>query len=596
MKNILILFAIFFGSIEVSFAQYSRLSYPRNWSVYQRGSDDAASVPFAGQMLFTSGSVPAGAVVTYRTRKVDINGSVISTGPWETANLSSTGMFYSSIYRTTGWYYLEVYYNGWIQDNIRFGVGDVFVLAGQSNAQGFGSETDWTVPSTAGFPEWIVAATEEGNCTNLLPSDATNNIRRIGGFEKIGPTGNNSWCYAKLGQLLSADVTGGLPVAFFNAASGGSTITQWYNGAKGLPAPNGYRSGAQFCDGLGYTGPFIGQPYTPLKTALNYYAAQFGVRAVLWHQGEADGDAALNAMWKTTSSADYKTKLDTVINVSRRHFSPNLSWIVSNASLSTTAAGVLNPPSSIVRNGQTSVVNPATARYAGPDTDYETGTSNVTTNRRKDGTHFENSAAFNYGLEFLALKWKAAIGTNGFKIGRGFVPNVTYTVLEETRTLTAPSGYPEYRWGANINNPIPGATSRTFVTETPQTIRCFIRDNTGNWHVSALITIGATPGTRLSAESPEATNGEYGVSLNVYPNPVGENFMIEFSVPNDNAVVSMSIMDTRGNVIRRVVDNPHAKGNWKYPVKDLHGKPGEIYLCHLRVDELSVVKKIVIAK
>ena len=114
MKNILILFAIFFGSIEVSFAQYSRLSYPRNWSVYQRGSDDAASVPFAGQMLFTSGSVPAGAVVTYRTKKVDINGSVISTGPWETANLSSTGMFYSSIYRTTGWYYLEVYYNGWI--------------------------------------------------------------------------------------------------------------------------------------------------------------------------------------------------------------------------------------------------------------------------------------------------------------------------------------------------------------------------------------------------------------------------------------------------------------------------------------------------
>ena len=109
-------------------------------------------------------------------------------------------------------------------------------------------------------------------------------------------------------------------------------------GADGVEAKHPY-TGAQVC--LGYMGgssipsDYYGLPYTTLKNALNYYGSLFGVRAVLWHQGEADADVNVNPIYKATSAADYQTKLQAVIAKSRADFvAPNLTWYVSKASFS----------------------------------------------------------------------------------------------------------------------------------------------------------------------------------------------------------------------------------------------------------------------
>jgi hypothetical protein len=298
-------------------------------------------------------------------------------------------MFFGTTNMSKGWYLCEIIYNGLVYASSRFGIGDVFIIAGQSNAQGMPDPT-WALPVTTNYPEWIVGSSDNKTCTKNLPemfgtfysfSNANDAVKH----GTLSPTGNTIWCYGVLGKMIS-DANGGMPVAFFNAASAGSTITQWHQGSQGLAAPNGYVGGAQFCDVGKYQGPFLGQPYTPLKSSLNYYASIFGVRGILWHQGEADSDAGLGAAYKTTNSADYKNKLIAVINKSRADFAnPNLTWFISNASITSGQA-----PNAIVRVGQTSVAS-AGSGVIGPDSDYN-GAATTQAGWRSDNTHSRGSA------------------------------------------------------------------------------------------------------------------------------------------------------------------------------------------------------------
>lgn len=62
--------------------------------------------------------------------------------------------------------------------------------------------------------------------TNTFPLNTADNMKRHG---PLGPTGNGVWAYGVLGKLIS-DANGGMPVAFFNAAAGESSVTEWKQG------------------------------------------------------------------------------------------------------------------------------------------------------------------------------------------------------------------------------------------------------------------------------------------------------------------------------------------------------------------------------
>ncbi len=59
----------------------------------------------------------------------------------------------------------------------------------------------WGLPSTTNFPEWVVGVNGNWSCEQLLPGMPT--FSTITGYNKIGPNGNNSWCYAVLGKNIS---------------------------------------------------------------------------------------------------------------------------------------------------------------------------------------------------------------------------------------------------------------------------------------------------------------------------------------------------------------------------------------------------------
>ncbi|MHA4742560.1 sialate O-acetylesterase [Dyadobacter sp. MSC1_007] len=604
MKSIyLTMLALWLGKLAVN-AQYLSLSYPKDNSVIQRDNNNQATITIAGQLVWgtgANGAILPGTTLSYKIKTLHVNPNI--QGPSINLAMAANGMYFTTTTLLKGWYLVEVMLNGAVYASSKVGVGDVFIIAGQSNAQGVpsgGPNGTWEVPNTNGFPEWITGLDYDGNCTKNLPETYNSMycLTTVANQSKmLGPTGNTVWCYAMLGKKIS-DANGGMPVAFFNTASGGSTVTQWYLGAQGLAAPNYYSGGNQFC--LGYKGgsvnpaDYYGQPYTPLKNALNYYASIYGIRAVLWHQGEADSDLNVTANYKASSALDYQSKLQYVITKSRMDFgatiNPNiLSWIVSKASISKTG-----PLNANVRTGQGNTVSPNYAG-AGPDTDYVTGSSGATTatGYRKDQTHFEESQ--NSALTWLATKWYDAIGNTGNKISAGFVPQLTYSINGNKRILTAPAGYAEYRWGSGINSPIAGATTNIFTTENcyPD-VKCFLKDSKGNWHVSAATWVHCYASNRIAAEEKEESvaNEDVFLALSTYPNPFQEEFTIEFDVKEDGSQVRLELIDLSGKILKTIADNPHAKGRWKYYSGRI-GDGVQTTFCRLKVNDLYTLKKLI---
>ena len=163
MKKIyifIILIFVLFKS-QTILGQYLQLTYPIFQAVYQRDVSNNAVIPVSGQVF----GFPNGSPGTYKieciTNQLNTVGSVISgtTSTTLITNNTLKGYFNGSITRSKGWYSLQVKYTfnvtGYTSStNTKFGVGDVFIIAGQSNGQGFNGN-DFTYPnptSPVNFP------------------------------------------------------------------------------------------------------------------------------------------------------------------------------------------------------------------------------------------------------------------------------------------------------------------------------------------------------------------------------------------------------------------------------------------------------------
>lgn len=165
------------------------------------------------------------------------------------------------------------------------------------------------------------------------------------------------------------------------------------------------------------------------------------------------------------------------------------------------------------------------------------------------------------------------------------------------RTLTVFGNAVQYSWSKiGINSPPePGGNGNTFTTQDKYLgIRCYLKDATGNWHITQALNVGKYDNQREGiGVSEEEENEQPGFELNAYPNPYTTNFTITFDVPDENSQVRLDIMNSQGTVLKTVVDNPHAKGKWRYEVKELPDNQGEILFCRLKINENYTVKKLV---
>ena len=271
-----------------------QVSFPTNRAVLQRNSANQATLRITG--FYTA------SVTRVEAHLVARDGQGTTTD-WKTIQDNPTGgVFAGDVTGLGGWYNLEVRgMNGDQQVGNtttveRVGIGEVFIVAGQSNAQG--------IHQSAPNP-----LNDRVNCVNYRypdngfpndpPTPAFSLLDNSSGFT-IAPRGVGSWCWGQLGDLLVKRLN--VPVIFFNAAFTGTSSQNWSD-----TTPEG---GVAYGPGGMYEAR---QPYINLKIALQFYANTLGVRAILWQQGETDN--LLNV-----PASQYVAQLQTVIAQSRKDY------------------------------------------------------------------------------------------------------------------------------------------------------------------------------------------------------------------------------------------------------------------------------------
>ncbi len=369
-----------------------KLTSPQNRAVYQRNEIGFSAVTVAGSYDKQVDKIEARLVPVQAGQGEDTDYK-----DWRTIkNLPLNGNFSFTMSVKQGWYKLEVRgsLNGTILGDIatvdRVGVGEVFIIAGQSNAQG--------VADIQG----LGAVDDRVNCygtPNSIITGGTFNISlspfsKLDNNTKIAPRGFSAWYWGRLGDLLASRLN--VPIMFFNVGLEGTQSSAWAITANGGDAFNPF-------DGSKYENKL---PYQNMSDVLKYYVPQLGVRAILWCQGESDNhilDRDVN-----TDPTVYKNNLKTVINRTRSESGKDISWVISLTSASVYCrfgckVGPFSNSSQNVLAGQRATINENNNVFEGPSTD------NIQNPGRDQGVHFSGN-----GLVQVAESWNNSLNDNFF--------------------------------------------------------------------------------------------------------------------------------------------------------------------------------------
>lgn len=339
------------------------LTHPMPWQVIQRTSYVPATAhvnhpggPTLGHALVAiRGKVPVPPPQTWEARTVLLKRAFGSAVDWKPLKVSETdGLFAGTVdLPAGGWYRLEVRAlrdgkvaaAGMIEP---FGVGEVFLIAGQSYA---GNHND----------ERQRIADPEGRAVAF---DGKQTRWGVAHDPQPGTTGD-------AGSIWPATVNHLLPVArvpigLVNTSVGGTSTRQW------LP----------------------GQPLFKNMVDVGKQVGRF--RAVLWQQGESD-------VIEVTSAKVYEERLRTIADDAAKHWGFRPPWLLAKSTLHPT---VYNKPveEAVIREAVEKLSRQAGFR-PGPDTDILGG---VGVYRGAQGTqrHFTPEGQRMAGLLWFAAIWQ----------------------------------------------------------------------------------------------------------------------------------------------------------------------------------------------
>lgn len=471
-------------TVNVSYSQLS-ITYPVQRQVFQRNAQNTATVTVTG---------------TY-SQPVDtiwVRFTPVQTGQGSTKFLNWTllkanplgGLFKGTVTLEAGWYKMEV--RGTLRETLvggttsleRVGVGEVFVIAGQSNAGGSGLlEANETA-----------ASDDRVNCANFIsptsynprgwstPESPNNNIpfpysrydlaqfsivefSQLKKTAAIGPMGLGPSYWGKVGDALASKLN--VPIMFFNTAWAGASVRVWRESAEN-PAIGALSDFQNNGSQNRYT---PGYPYANLKTVLGYYGINMGLRAVLWMEGETQNllnlSAERNGLALPVTIDSYKDNLERLIKKTRSDFgNDQLPWVIARTSY-TGDLDCGNPsspppkPSPAIVSAQNKVLSNSTMfpLFPGPFTD---SIQVATIGEREQCVHFTGK-----GLDQVASEWVRVL-TETVKVGstnQNFfstitsvpadtIPSVSLDCVSGTSLrLSLPAGYVDYIWyGDNIQD------------------------------------------------------------------------------------------------------------------------------------------------
>ncbi len=406
MKKTLTL--LFFLSFFIQARAQESIIWPKDNMIFQRNASGYGQF----RVFLRSNSSLSTLQYRYSKKKVKTDGSLELDGspsPWSTISYTPSGRnnYYVDLNLIAGYFEVQFRINN---DDGRiltrnFGVGDVFVIAGQSNAAGYENYADINKRNDLVF----CFKPDEFNEQKVLHKKQHQNFSvvtvnsigaNINGQQSLAPNGKGKYYWHILGDKLVRDNYTGvyrqnIPVLFFNVAVEDSNIENWHNAG-----PLTYNCG---------NAESIRLSCIDIYDAIRYYLRNTGFRAILWHQGEADaavGDRANSTPNYTTMKNFYQYGMQGLINNTRGNFGENLPWVVSKASLNTYAPGVckmgvFNTTSAGVVDAQSAVVNNVNV-FEGPSTD------NISLAQRGGNVHFLTTSS----LDTVANRWFQKLNSN----------------------------------------------------------------------------------------------------------------------------------------------------------------------------------------
>ena len=324
------------------------ITVPHNRQVIQRRSDNRSNIPVSLPIQGIVGKIEARAVLMPGATNVGRG-----TG-WKTLALNPAVGAFSGVLQDVpagGWYRVEVraldsagQQIGAVIRGGRVGIGEVFIIAGQSNAASFGSPPQ--VPTN----DKVSALRFDQNYWGLANDPLLDNT----GFSG---SGGSPW--PRFGSRVAASCK--VPVGLIGVVYGGVSVASY--------VPEG--------------GPI----YPILRSVVQSFPLG-GFRSILWHEGESDGA-------ESTSAADYATKLKSVISQTRIDAGWEVPWGVAQASyLNYTAYD----SQQAVNAGQRNVCNTMPHVFRGARTD-----DFYLENKLSDGIHFNAAGLTDHGDQWADL-------------------------------------------------------------------------------------------------------------------------------------------------------------------------------------------------
>ncbi len=295
---------------------------------------------------------------------------------WSKLNVSRQGKQFSGTLELPagGWYRFEIRAtvdgNSIGQNSVEHvGVGEVFVVAGQSNSANHGE---------------------------VKQSTKTNHVATFGGQRwqlandpQPGSSGNGGSFLPPLGDELVTKMN--VPVGFLACGIGATSVREWLPKRTTFPNPPTIESRVErLADGQWVS---KGDAYAKFVSRAKQLGTR-GFRAVLWHQGESDANQKDST--RTLLGSLYREYLTKIIQDSRRDIGWDVPWFVAQVSYHV-PGDEFSPD---IREAQASLWKDGLA-IEGPDSDALKGELRE---REGKGVHFSDK-----GLREHAARWAEKI-------------------------------------------------------------------------------------------------------------------------------------------------------------------------------------------
>ncbi|QKZ14421.1 sialate O-acetylesterase [Spirosoma sp. KUDC1026] len=400
---------IILGTLPLGVFGQVTVTFPRPHTVLQRNNANQTIMTIVGTCPNPADRVDWRVQARNAGQGIGTDWAVLDAAP-------AQGQYRGQATVSGGWYRLEI--RAWVGGVVAatevvqpVGVGEVFAVAGQSNGQGI-----FGYGAVNPADERVVCSSERNiTDTTRLPVPFVGAPLSTTGY--VAPRGESAWCWGRLGDRLAARFN--VPVAFYNTCWSGTAVRNWRESITVDSTATSYNE---------FFRP--GMPYGNLKRVAQDYVPLTGLRAVLWHQGEAE-------FYDTDpSAASYASDLETVIRQSRQDMGYQIPWMVARVSMDNNLyynfnlreyAPVINAQNQVIRNG--------VQVYAGPNTD-------VVQMPREDVVHFTND-----GIRQLGDAWYDAMNDDFFRNTTPVLPTAIQATDLST-SLSADATAP------NLNAPV----------------------------------------------------------------------------------------------------------------------------------------------